>query len=72
MMDHLIPINEQHLRWIAREYVNYYHEDRTHCGLEKSTPNNRPVETRSGDACQVQSEPRLGGLHHRYTWNRAA
>lgn len=72
VMDHLIPINEQHLRRLAREYVAYYHEDRTHIGLKKSTPNNRPVETRSDDACQVQSDPRLGGLHHRYTWKRAA
>jgi transposase InsO family protein len=53
VMDHVIAINEQHLRRLAREYVTYYQVDRTHLGLEKSTPNNQPVETRSDDACQV-------------------
>jgi len=72
LMDHVIPVNEQHLRRLAREYVTYYHEDRTHTGLEKSMPGKRPVETRSGDTCQLRSNLRLGGLHHRYTWTQAA
>lgn len=45
VMDHVIPLNEHHLRRHIREYVTYYHEDRTHTGLEKSAPGNRPVET---------------------------
>lgn len=65
VMDHVIPLNEQHLRRLIRAYVAFYHEDRTHTGLQKATPNNRPVETRSDDACQLRSDPRLGGLHHR-------
>jgi hypothetical protein len=28
MLDHIIPLNEQHLRRLVRKYVNYYHEDR--------------------------------------------
>jgi hypothetical protein len=72
VMDHVIPINEQHLRGLIRECVACYHEDCTHIGLEKSTPTRRPVETRSDDTSQVQADPRLGGLHHRYTWTQAA
>jgi hypothetical protein len=55
-LDHVIPVDEAHLKRLLKEYVAYYHEDRTHLGLNKGTPNGR-----------VRSAiPRLGGLHHRY------
>jgi putative transposase len=38
ILDHVIPLNEQHLRRLLRDYVNYYHEDRVHDTLEKDTP----------------------------------
>jgi putative transposase len=38
MLDHVIPLNEQHLRRLLLEYLAYYHDDRTHIGLEKQTP----------------------------------
>jgi putative transposase len=47
-------------------YLLYYHEDRTHLGLEKDTPASRPTEIRSARERKIQSFPRLGGLHHRY------
>ena len=37
MLDHVIPLNERHLRRLGREYLAYYHEDRTHVGLDKTT-----------------------------------
>jgi len=46
---------------------NYYHEDRTHLGLAKDTPAGRSIAIRSPVAGNIQSFPRLGGLHHRYT-----
>jgi hypothetical protein len=52
---------------LRSEYVRYHHEDRTHLGLEKETPDGRIRSVASGS---VLSEERLGGLHHRY--NRAA
>src|SRR5437762_13521727 len=55
------------LETAALEYVHYYHEDRTHLGLEKGTPNGRIRGKASG---HVVSQERLGGLHHRY--DRAA
>jgi len=45
-LDHVIALNEQHLRRLIRDYVNYYHHDRVHDSLDKDTPNRRPVETR--------------------------
>ncbi len=37
-LDHNIVFNETHLRRILKEYFSYYHESRTHLGLEKDTP----------------------------------
>ena len=68
-LDHMIILNERHLRRVLREYLDYYHRSRTHMGLDKDCPETRAVEPSSMGP--VQSEPVLGGLHHRYT-RRAA
>ncbi len=63
-LDHLIVLNHRHLRRVLKQYLAYYHESRTHLGLEKDTPDSRVVQNRNvGD---VVSNPVLGGLHHRY------
>jgi transposase InsO family protein len=72
IFDHVIALNEQHLRRLIRDYVNYHHEDRIHDSLEKDTPNRRAVEPKPGAKATVISMPRLGGLHHRYAWREAA
>jgi putative transposase len=64
LLDHVIPLNERHLRRLLSEYVRYYHTDRTHLGLEKDTPNQRARAEQRGS--RILSFPRLGGLHHRY------
>ena len=63
LLDHIIAVNERHLRRLLSEYIRYYQEDRTHLGLGKDTPNRRP---RSVPSARVISHERLGGLHHRY------
>ena len=63
LLDHIIAIDERHLKRLLSEYVCYYHQDRTHLGLGKGTPGGR---TRSVASGRVLSHPRLGGLHHRY------
>src|SRR5271163_3053583 len=67
LLDHIIAVNEGHLKRLLTEYVRYYHEDRTHLGLRKGTPTGRACATPSG---RITSRSRLGGLHHRY--DRAA
>jgi len=67
LLDHIIAVDERHLKRLLADYVGYYHDDRTHLGLGKGTPNCRPRSRASG--C-VPSHERLGGLHHRY--DRAA
>jgi len=67
LLDHVIAVNEGHLKRLLSEYIQYYHEDRTHLGLGKGTPNHR---TRSFTSGRIVSQARLGGLHHRH--DRAA
>ena len=66
LLNHVIVLNERHLKRLMGEYVHYYHEDRTHLGLVKDTPVGRSVEIQSGVARMIQSSSRIGGLHHRY------
>jgi transposase InsO family protein len=72
ILDHVIPLNEEHLRRILRDYVRYHLEDRLHDSLGKDTPNRRISEQRPGVNAKILSMARLGGLHHRYTWDLAA
>jgi putative transposase len=72
LLDHVIVLNESHLRRLVREYLGYYHEDRIHDSLDKDTPATRLIERRSVARPRVVAMPRVGGLHHRYTWNTAA
>jgi transposase InsO family protein len=64
-LDHVIAINERQLQKVIRSYVEYYHEDRTHLGLEKDSPEQRSIEPR--EMGEVVAFPRVGGLHHRYS-----
>ncbi len=66
LLDHVIVLNERHLKRLLSEYVRYYHEDRTHLGLAKDTPMGRPTSPHTSKQRKVRSFRRLGGLHHRY------
>lgn len=62
-VDHIIPLSEQHLRAVLREYVDYYNATRPHRTLELEPPAGpRPVQAHG----RVVAHPILGGLHHRY------
>ncbi len=68
-LDHVIVLNEPHLRRILRKYFEYYATARTHLSLGKDSPTPRPVEPDHGG--EVIALPMVGGLHHRYV-RRAA
>src|SRR5215475_11270675 len=63
LLDHVIAVNESHLKRLLACYVDCYHRDRTHCGLQKQTPEKR---RRCSTRGSVVAWPRVGGLHHRY------
>ena len=58
LLDHIIAVDERHLKRLLSEYIRYYHEDRTHLGLGKGTPDGRTRTIASG---RVLSHVRLGG-----------
>ncbi len=69
LLDHVIVLNEGHLRCRLRSYFRYYHGSRTHLALEKDAPEPRAVEPPEYGG--VVALPQVGGLHHRYV-RRAA
>jgi transposase InsO family protein len=70
MLEQVIPLNERHLCGSASN-VRYYHDDRTHLGLNKETPGARPAESLPDVVRAPRAEERAGGLHHRDTWAAA-
>src|ERR1700691_1671697 len=66
LLDHVIVLNERHLKRLMNEYVRYYHEDRTHLALAKETPASREAVSKCGSGATVIAMPRVGGLHYRY------
>jgi putative transposase len=66
LLDHVIVLNERHLKCLTNEYIVYYHKDQTHLALAKGTLAGRDAEKSPAPGRRVLSVPRLGGLHHRY------
>lgn len=71
-LDHLIPLNERHLRKILAEWVPHYNRGRPHASLGPGIPE-RSVLTVSRSAGhqlphghRVTAKPILAGLHHEY------
>jgi transposase InsO family protein len=61
-LDHLIVVNEAHLRAVLGEFVRYYNADRPHQTLGLGMP--RPMDR--SQVGSIRSRPVLGGLHHVY------
>ena len=63
-LNHMIVLNERHLKRILTSYFNYYNNSRTHLSLNRNSPIERVIEPL--DQGKVISTPQVGGLHHRY------
>jgi hypothetical protein len=63
-LNHVIVLNERHLRRVLSAYVDYYHHSRTHLALKKDAPAPRPIA--AVETGRVVAVPAVGGLHHRY------
>ena len=64
-LDHIIVINERHLRYVLREFVRHYNVARPHQTLELDVPEpgTRAVVPSAGP---IVSRPVLGGLTREY------
>jgi hypothetical protein len=61
-LDHVVILNENHLRNILDDYVSYYNKYRTHLGINKDSPEERPVQSEG----EIYKVPAVNGLHHVY------
>jgi len=61
-LDHIIVLNENHLRKLLKEYFHYYNYQRTHLGLGKDSPVSRPVQV----IRKIERIPVANGLHSYY------
>jgi transposase InsO family protein len=62
-LDRLIPIGERHFRRAVAEYVEHYHGERNHQGLDNRLISGPPVIKITN---RVRRHPRLGGLLNFY------
>ena len=66
-LDHLLILNERHLRRVLREYVTWFNRWRPHRSLGQQAPCGAPklhVSNKNGTG--IVARPVLGGLHHVY------
>jgi putative transposase len=62
-LDRLVPLGERHFRRAVTEYVDHYHRERNHQGLDNRLIAAPPSTHASG---RVRRRPRLGGLLNFY------
>jgi putative transposase len=63
-LDHVIVINERHLRRLLRRYLAYYNATRPHQSLRNQSPYPREAQPQTSEP--IVAIPQVGGLHHRY------
>jgi len=63
-LDHVIVINERHLRRLLRRYLAYYNATRPHQSLRNQIPSPRDAQPQTSEP--IVAIPQVGGLHHRY------
>jgi putative transposase len=63
-LDHVVVLNDRHLKRILTSYFNYYHRWCTHLSLGMDSPESRSVQWPA--LGKVVQFPEVGGLHHHY------
>ncbi len=64
LLDHVIILNEGHLKRLLSSYLDYYYPWGTHQSLDQDAPAGRRV--RLAEPGQVIEFPVVRGLHHYY------
>ena len=67
-LDHVIVINERHLRSVLREYVGHYNGARPHRALDLETPTGPPARAGPPAAGQIVARLVPSGLRDEYEW----
>jgi putative transposase len=62
-LDRMVPLGERHFRWALKEFVDHYHRERNHQGLENRLIEGHKPSRREG---WIRRRPRLGGVLNYY------
>ncbi len=62
-LDRMVPLGERHFRRALKEFVDHYHRERNHQGLENRLIDGDAPRRRVG---RIRRRPRLGGLLNYY------
>ena len=65
-LDHVLVLNERHLRRLLCEYVDFYNVARPHQALAQAPP--AGDREHGASETRVVGKPVLGGLPHAYRW----
>lgn len=63
-LDHVVVLNERHIKRLLLQYFTYYHEWRVHRSLEMDAPDHRVEQLANPN--NVVEFPAVRGLHHYY------
>jgi transposase InsO family protein len=55
LLDHVITLNERHLKRLLSDYGRYYHDDRTHLGLRQAN-SGRPSSVDVSENCRFSTQ----------------
>ncbi len=69
-LDHMIIVNERHLRHMLRDFIRHYNAARPHQALQLQVPDER-ARAIPANIGRIVSRPVLGGLTHEYDWEAA-
>jgi transposase InsO family protein len=64
LLDHVVVLNDRHLRRLLKTYLAYYDQWRTHRSLDGDAPDSRPV--RQAQPARTSELAAVRGLHHYY------
>jgi putative transposase len=62
-LDRVIPLGDRHLRRTIAEYIEHYHRERNHQGIENTLIAGAPATDHVG---RIRRRPRLGGVLNYY------
>ena len=62
-LNRIVPLGEQHFRRALSEFIDHYHRERNHQGLENRLIDGSATGRREG---AIHRRPRLGGLLNCY------
>jgi transposase InsO family protein len=63
VLDRVLILNQEHLRWVMVEYVDYYNRRRPHQGIEQRCPT--PIDGARKEGT-IERYDVLGGIIHDY------